>query len=450
MVIYSAMKRLRRRSVVTLLFFFGLGASISAIIQQSGGVPILTGEGRDIDGPGISLAASNETLIPTNNRPLKKGEVPPRHENEPSFSACLLTMDDTHRIVEWVTYHYHVIKLRYLVVAVDPRSRTSITPYLDLLRKELGMTIVEWTDNDYSDWEPLAANATEEELRSRFLMRQRLFYGKCMTALADVNRTWTSLHDTDEYITYNEYQINDVLQRMYKPGNVMDFMLSAPGIRQCVSYPRVLFGAVEDLPEKLSHSVPSGLSLDYMQLDTLRYRYRNPFIAKSNGLGKVAIDVSTIPKSDFPLAVRNPHRPFFFCHSPFSNDHINHSLRINHYLGSWEIYSFREDARKGGERSREGWEFRAQVTALYDNHTHGWFKGFVDDQGLERAYRLLQHSGLPKSYVKNDTDAWEYRAPVRGFNMGKEWETFLLKKRMMLNFTNNTLSLNVTNGITLR
>lgn len=444
------MKRLGGQSVARLLFVFALGASILSIKQRSLGVPTFDEDGwRDINIPGISLATLNETLIPTNSSPLRKGEVPPRHENEPSFSACLLTMDDVHRIIEWVTYHYHVIKLRYIVVAVDPRSRTSLTPYLDLLRKELGITIVEWKDSDYSDWEPLPANASDNELRSRFLERQRLFYGKCLIALADVNRTWTSLHDTDEYITYNEYQINDAMQRMHKPGNVMDFMISAFGKWPCVTYPRVLLGAVEDSPEKLNHSVPSELSLDYTQLDSLRYRYRNPFIARSNGLAKVAIDVSTIPNSSSLLAVRNPHRPFFFCRSAYSQDHMNHSLRINHYLGSWEMYSFREDARKGGERSREAWEFRAQVTALYDNHTYGWLKGFVDDQGLERSYRLLQHAGLPKKFVKNDTDAWKFRGD-REYNMGREWVTFLDKKRMMLNFTNNTLVVNVSNVTTLR
>ena len=39
-----------------------------------------------------------------------------------AFSACMLVMDDNHRLTEWLAYHYHVLPLRYLVVAVDPKA----------------------------------------------------------------------------------------------------------------------------------------------------------------------------------------------------------------------------------------------------------------------------------------------------------------------------------------
>ena len=42
-----------------------------------------------------------------------------------SFSACLLIMDDNHRLSEWIGYHYFAMSLRYLVVAVDPHSKTT-------------------------------------------------------------------------------------------------------------------------------------------------------------------------------------------------------------------------------------------------------------------------------------------------------------------------------------
>ena len=40
------------------------------------------------------------------------------YSNE-SFSACLLVMDAHFRLYEWLAYHYHVLKLRYVVMGVD-------------------------------------------------------------------------------------------------------------------------------------------------------------------------------------------------------------------------------------------------------------------------------------------------------------------------------------------
>jgi hypothetical protein len=36
-------------------------------------------------------------------------------------------------------------------------------------------------------------------------------------------------------------------------------------------------------------------------------------------------------------------------------------IRIHHYLGSWEAYSFRQDRRKGGDKNRQVWEEQAAV-----------------------------------------------------------------------------------------
>ena len=42
-------------------------------------------------------------------------------------AACLLIMDSNHLLIEWLAYHYHVLRLRHLIVAVDPRSTTTPT-----------------------------------------------------------------------------------------------------------------------------------------------------------------------------------------------------------------------------------------------------------------------------------------------------------------------------------
>jgi hypothetical protein len=70
-------------------------------------------------------------------------------EEGESFSACLLIMDDNHRLSEWIGYHYFAMRLRYLVVAVDPHSKASPSRILDRWRDR--MTVVEWTDSNFTD-----------------------------------------------------------------------------------------------------------------------------------------------------------------------------------------------------------------------------------------------------------------------------------------------------------
>jgi hypothetical protein len=75
-------------------------------------------------------------------------------------------------------------------------------------------------------------------------------------------------------------------------------------------------------------------------------------------------------------------------------------------LGSWEAYSFRDDARRGGERSRETWEFQAADQDETDDIVRPWLGGFVEAHGEEKTKSLLQGAGLPKSYRNKNDTAW--------------------------------------------
>jgi hypothetical protein len=63
-----------------------------------------------------------------------------------NFSACLLIKDDNQILPEWIAYHYTVLPLRHLIVAVDPFSLTSPKPILDEFSR-LGMDIEVWRDS---------------------------------------------------------------------------------------------------------------------------------------------------------------------------------------------------------------------------------------------------------------------------------------------------------------
>ena len=78
-----------------------------------------------------------------------------------------------------------------------------------------------------------------------------------------------------------------------------------------------------------------------------------------------------------------------------------------HYVGYIYIaYSYRDDARRGGERSKEGWAFKARDAEQTDDNIRPWFQGFVNTHGVEKAKELLQDAGLPKSYTNANDKAW--------------------------------------------
>ena len=335
------------------------------------------------------------------------------NEPEPFFSACLLVMDDNFRLREWLAYQYHVLPLRHLVVAVDPRSRTSPTPILDMARQELGMTITEWTDADFDYHIPNRnPNSTSShKTREEYLIRQRRFIGKCVEHFYQLGHKWTASYDTDEYPTIDPHTETvpfakvTGLDDLHQPGSILRYILEGQkqGVftEDCIVLPRVLFGAVHNETDTDPSVLPRGLNLDDpARLDTLRFRRHGFFMDKDNGLGKPIIDASRIGPL-IPLRIRNPHRIVFqICGSPYPGDTVKKSpFRVNHYLGSWEQYSFRDDSRKGADRSREAWEFRAHKAAERDHVTHTWLEGFVQSVGPEKATRVLQGTGLPRNYT---------------------------------------------------
>jgi hypothetical protein len=369
-----------------------------------------------------------------------------------SFAACLLVMDDNHRLVEWLAYHYHVLPLRYLVVAVDPRSRTSPTPILNRYRRK-GVTIEEWTDHDFLGWahNVMPENARLQIKRDRHRARQKVFYKACLQKMKQANRTFTILQDTDEFLVYNhpsspppatnssrissKQRRNEGKNRQSAEGDTTRARNNVPTtadpgamlryIRQqqamgnkyfespCISIPRLHFGAVESTPAEIAKDVPEGLFLDHhgqqqqqQQLDTLRWRKhskRDDHV--KNNLGKVIMDVSRVDIAAAPR-FRSLHRPIpTICTAPWVADR-DAGLRINHYLGSWESYSFRDDCRRGGERSREVWEFQAQDQQETDDTIRPWLHGFVKANGQDTAKELLYGAGLPKSYRNRNETGW--------------------------------------------
>jgi hypothetical protein len=346
-----------------------------------------------------------------------------------SFSACLLVMDENYRLSEWIAYHYYVLPLRYLVVTVDPQSRTSPSKILDQWRSR--MTIVEWTDSNFTTENLLRReDESHDSKRQKHMRRQNTFYKMCAWHMHNHNRSWTAFHDTDEFLTMNSDIVKNVtmpsgyiLDRIKQYGSnhsVQNPSWAKMYNRTCVVIPRTLYGAVESTEEERSKDVPSFV--DPMQFDTLRWRYRASKRGERNGLGKSIVDVSKIEKATLRQKV-SAHRVFVkSCPGAFI-DYKDSPLGLHHYLGSWEAYSYREDARKGGLRSYDVWLQRSIVqSGGPDDIIRPWIQGFVDLVGEEAARELLKDAGIPKDYQMDQNTTLAWKAKPLAVLQGKQKE----------------------------
>lgn len=357
-----------------------------------------------------------------------------------TFSACMLVMDDNHRLTEWMAYHYHVLPLRYMIVAVDPRSKTSPTHIFNQWRRR-GVHISEWNDRDF--WradlklKPIPDDASFQTKRDRHRGRQKYFYKQCLIAMKEADRTWVSLHDSDEYLVYNhaggekyeewvsQHRRGQSHAKRPTPSQTPPTTAEAGAMIRyinqeraaglnyyqsaCIGVPRLIFGADESHIDRAAvvKDVPSTFHWAAPLMDTLKYRQhatRNDFV--KNALGKVLIDVSRVNVANAPYFM-SLHRPIkTICPAPWHNDG-DVGLRINHYLGSWESYSFRDDSRRGGERSREQWEYKATTVGdNTDDNIRPWVSGLVKEEGEKTAADMLRDVGLPANYKNANNEKW--------------------------------------------
>lgn len=309
-------------------------------------------------------AFSNQVVAPNNFQSPKVPSVWQRKatvQEEDTFSACLLVMDDNHFLIEWIAYHYFALPLRRLVVGVDPRSQTSPSPILNRWHDRIEIT--EWNDQDYmSESEIIEAerivkahfgNLTATMVRHR--ARQRIFYYKCMKKIKEEGRMWTLMTDTDEFLRINAKTVEELnhnpLPTAKEPASIRTILqaeLQRPGSNltksPCIQIPRLRFGAVESSAPPMS-TVPEGFAAD--DFLTLHWRkHAGPDQYWANKISKAMIDVSQVHPSQLQ-PVDSIHRPIrALCSQRKLHIRASESvLIINHYIGSFEQYHYRDDAR---------------------------------------------------------------------------------------------------------
>jgi hypothetical protein len=346
-----------------------------------------------------------------------------------SLSSCLMVSDDNFRLPEWLAYNYYAMNLRHLVILSDPASRESPTRVLDPWREYI--TIEEWTAEDYFDkglrqrTRELdgAKNPSSDDSHNHFLERQSKFIKSCSVHLQKQNRTWVSFHDIDEYYAINSDIVKSTNQRMEEPGSIIkliielqenatsssDLVLPEQYTGPCVTTYRVPYSAVESSEEERGRDVPSFL--DPKRFETLRWRNHG---VKAM-IGKSLVDVSKLPAlkhmgwSDRKRMPFSPHQLIPMC--PHVHYHPNAFIVLNHYLGSWESYTYRaNDSRQGNLKNRKAWEKIAKRKGgKRGDDIRPWITGFVRVFGEQKAKLLLENTGLPADYkvVSDKADAWQ-------------------------------------------
>jgi hypothetical protein len=369
------------------------------------------------------------------------------------FSACLLIKDDNAILNEWVAYHYHVLNLRHILVAVDPSSETSPAAIWQTWRDHTDLTVTEWTDTDFmpqtflkkgyhnnprfinadankSIWhngDEDAATVKADRLQiSNHRFRQVTFLSSCLRQLKREKRTWAMHIDTDEYVVVNpmlrhpELAQTQQSQQLRKSSRFMknvqipplgepnsigtllqqlqeDVKLQKKANYPCISMPRLLFGSVERNETGTGTGTAANTSSSFFNttlLETMRWKYHAALTDKErNAQPKVMVDVSAVPQDDEMF-----HEKAFSIHRPSkklcrSIDQLTFDKVEKYPLTVNHYVGARERyvARKDIRRSERAYEYKAHVEAGGpDDWITTWLDGFVREQGPDKASALLQ------------------------------------------------------------
>jgi hypothetical protein len=355
-----------------------------------------------------------------------------REQPEESFSACLLTKDDNHWLVEWLAYHYHVLPLRQLIIVRDPSSRTSPEGILNRWKGRIDIT--EWTDDRVlPPWVRRKFREGKITKVGLHRYRQQFFYAKCLQEFKARNQTWVLLSDVDEFIRPNPYvTLPDVaVAPLAQPGSVLTTMRNHdhaqeqrrqkttstididPHLQQpkCLHVPRIQI-ATKEVPED---DDPPVLPLPQLEWNashflTTRWLFHNgkEIRAAKNLNGKNVVHVKRLRQKEIPRKVDNVHTVIPDICPSTAGDRLHHAdswLVIQHYAGTFEQYSFRDDPRDGiagrpARLDRTIWQAIGQVPAASadvlrrDDAMLDWLPGFVESVGASEAALLLAGLGV--------------------------------------------------------
>lgn len=334
-----------------------------------------------------------------------------------AFAACVVVKDDNHWLSEWLAYHYFVLPLRHVIFIRDPLSRKSPQKVLERWKKRIDFEEV--TDQDifptriFRTWNRSGANLGLAHNMYVYLHRQRqmFFLSHCLRMLKHSNRNWVLLADPDEFVVPNHY-LNRSMPPIDQPGSVFDTIQQLERHKnrrlKCLHVPRIQIASTDSDPDSIQGDLPKSL-LNASHFLTTRWIYHNgehvhgPVHSLGKFLGgKNIVNIRRLFAAEIPIQVDSVHNVIPRLCSPSAEEstRLNHTdnwLVINHYLGTYEQYTYRDDPRDAilHRTKRQNWWFKAgQPSTHRDNYTRLWLNGFLNQLGQEEALRLLHDVGV--------------------------------------------------------
>eukprot|EP00977_Amphora_coffeiformis_P012177 scaffold2997_cov182-Amphora_coffeaeformis.AAC.7 len=298
---------------------------------------------------------------------------------ETKIGACCVVRDDNHWLIEWLAYHYTTLPLTHLILAVDPKSKTS--PQEILTRWKSRIKIKLWRNWTNIDVPSDAVEATDTE---RFRNRQKLTYTKCLKKMKAQGVDWVLLTDTDEFIRpgIGYMRLSDQLES--RQDNIAG--------KKCITVPRY---------EVSSNDVDRAHSNRRMLTTRFFFRENRPILDRAHLhiSGKNIVNVKALNESDINInkIPESVHEILPYCGL---SQAVSQDLpMIYHYAGTLEQFSYRDDVRNEKERKKHN--FRGNHADLLDTSLSSWIGDFVRLVGPDEARYLLDGVGEVGWQVSN-------------------------------------------------
>jgi hypothetical protein len=288
-----------------------------------------------------------------------------------------------------------------MIVAVDPKSRTSPSSIFDRWKGLIDITV--WSNDTFLGRACKKHTFNETKQTDLHRCRQYNLFLKCGKALKLENTTsWVSFTDVDEYIVPNwDFARNDYkIRNYYANMTIFDIFDTNPHLNgnfnsSCFPMARFPVTIQESNSDEVFQHVPVGINAT--SLVTLNYRY--PHVLTKAYVGKAMVDFSRVPSTEFRNRNHAVHRPIkTLCRASGAFIHRQKSaFSVYHYPGSLEAFQFRADPRMFKNRQSERFHQlygTGKSRAFESDSARFWIQNFVDKVGLARAHELLEGANM--------------------------------------------------------
>ena len=356
-------------------------------------------------------------------------------QRKKGMAGCLVNLEDTIRLAEWLPYHYATLPLGSVVIALDPKNSDRgierTLELIDLWKDKIEITV--WPDY----FLPKERIFRKEQSYTRH--RQVYFANQCLAYHKQQNRTWTLLTDNDEYLTFNyvhddeslafdhpaanKTKIKRILKKnrkkfmplrkhlpMQNESTVLDFLheterkmsnknatktkrkrkkkRETSGAKKffptCIRLPGIRYGGDRGVnATSVDHKI-----IEPRYLTTLRDIHHE---RRQSKFSKVIIDASNVKSGDLEWSKENNartiHNPSKACgpngSSTSGADYPSSLFRLNHYLGTLESYL----ERAGDYRKRDPKTYKEKAKRIkpsgsnWDTDITSWVNIFVRSVG---------------------------------------------------------------------